>query len=165
VSADYEYTNYNAMRLRPAYDEAYYYDFSNANLDIQDFLGAVHAIRMGAELKALPELAVRVGYNLTTGAQYNTLDDNDRVVSLSADERRAQIRSSVSFGVGYSSPGSFFADFALRFQYLPNEYITPYWYYFRNQNGNLYRDLDIVTPEICAQSALCNAVLTLGWRF
>ena len=164
VSADYEFTDYRGMRLREAYDEGYYYDFGDANLDIQDFLGPVHALRVGTELKPFPEMAIRVGYNLTTGAQYNTLSDN-RVVPVSDQERVAQIRSAVSFGLGYSSSGSFFADLALRFQYLPNEYITPYWYYYRDHDGNLYRNLDIVTPEICAQSALCNAVLTLGWRF
>jgi hypothetical protein len=156
VSADYEYTDYSSMRLSASYDDDYYYDFSDANLDIKDFAGPVHAIRLGAEIKPAPELALRVGYNLTTGAQYNTFD-NGRVVPLTSEERIAQLRTAVSFGAGYSSPGSFFADFAVRFQYLPNEYITPYWYY--------NTDEPVVTPEICGQSALCNALLTLGWRF
>ena len=77
---------------------------------------------------------------------------------------KEQIRTAVSFGIGYSSPGSFFMDAAVRFQYLPNEYFTPYWYYVR-ENGNLYTDANVVTPEICSQSAVCNALLTLGWRF
>ena len=112
----------------------------------------------------MPAMALRVGYNLTTGAQYNTLADLDRVVALSADERKAQLRTAVSFGVGYSSPRSFFADFAVRFQYLPNEYLTPYWYYYR-EGAMSHVDYSVETPEICAQSALCNALLTLGWRF
>ena len=164
VSADYEYTDYRSMRLSAAYDDNYYYDFSDANLDIKDFTGPVHALRLGAEIKPAPALALRVGYNLTTGAQYNTLQGLDRVVSLTSDERKAQLRTAVSFGVGYSSPRSFFADFAVRFQYLPNEYFTPYWYYYTD-NGKSYVDDSVVTPEICGQSALCNALLTLGWRF
>ena len=164
VSADYEYTDYRGMRLRAAYDDDSYYDFGDANRDIQDFTGPVHAIRLGAEIKPAPELALRVGYNLTTGAQYNTLADLDRVVALTSQERKDQIRTAVSFGIGYSSPRSFFADFAVRFQYLPNEYFTPYWYYYR-ENGTTYIDDSVVTPEVCGQSALCNALLTLGWRF
>jgi len=163
VSADYEFVNYRSMRLSAAYDNDYYYDFSDANLDIKDFLGPVHAIRLGAEFKPAPEMALRVGYNLTTGAQYNTLN-NGRVVSLTSDERFAQLRSAVTFGIGYSSKGSFFMDAAVRFQYLPNEFITPYWYY-TVENGTTYTDYSVVTPEICAQSALFNALLTLGWRF
>ena len=164
LSADYEYTDYSGMKLSPSFDEAYYYDFSDQNLDIKDFTGAVHALRLGAEIKPAPQMALRVGYNLTTGAQYNTLSDSGHVISLSDKERKEQIRTAVSFGIGYSSPGSFFMDAAVRFQYLPNEYFTPYWYYVR-ENGNLYTDANVVTPEICSQSALCNAILTLGWRF
>jgi hypothetical protein len=163
ISADYEYTDFRSMKLS-AYDEAYYTDFSEANLDIQDFTGPVHAIRLGAEIKPAPALALRVGYNLTTGAQYNTLADLDRVVALTSQERKDQLRTAVSFGIGYSSPRSFFADFAVRFQYLPNEYFTPYWYYYR-ESGRTYIDDSVVTPEVCGQSALCNALLTLGWRF
>ena len=163
VSADYEYTDYSGMRLSASYDSDYNYDFSDANLDIKDFCGPVHALRLGAELKADPSLALRVGYNLTTGAQYNTWD-NGRVVALSDEERYNQLRTAVSFGIGYSSPGSFFLDAAIRFQYLPNEYFTPYWYYY-NEGGKSYTDNSVVTPEICGQSALCNALLTLGWRF
>ena len=162
LSADYEYTDYSGMKFAPAYDDAYYFDFSGRNLDIKDLTGAVHALRLGAEIKPAPELALRVGYNLTTGAQYNYLNEQNQVVALSDEARKEQIRTAVSFGIGYSSPGSFFMDAAVRFQYLPNEYFTPYWYY---DNGEVNYDLNPPTPEICAQSALCNALLTLGWRF
>ena len=98
------------------------------------------------------------------------------MIPLSAQERKDQLRTAVSFGIGYSSPGSFFADFAVRFQYLPNEMYTPYYYYgyWADYNdGQKYADgsdpmcimRNDVTPEICSQSALCNALLTLGWRF
>jgi hypothetical protein len=109
-------------------------------------------------------MALRVGYNLTTGGQLNWPDDDGRVVPLTQDERKDQLRSAVSFGIGYSSPRSFFMDFAVRFQYLPSEYFTPYWYYY-NEGGQSYVDNSVVTPEVGAQSALCNALLTLGWRF
>ncbi len=165
LSADYEYTDYRGMRLRAAYDDDYYYDFSNANLDIKDFTGPVHALRLGAEIKPAPALALRVGYNLTTGAQYNTLSDSGQVISLSSEERKNQLRTAVSFGIGYSSPRSFFADFAVRFQYLSNEYFTPYWYYFDEQTMRRYEENGDIVPEVGAQSALCNALVTLGWRF
>ena len=165
VSADYEYTDFRSMRLRAAYDDDYYYDFGGSNEDIKDLCGPVHAIRLGAEIKPDPALALRVGYNLTTGAQYNWLTDDGRVAPLTSNERKDQLRSAVSFGIGYSSPRSFFVDAAVRFQYLPSEYLTPYWYYFKGSDGSTLVDGDVVTPEVGAQSALCNALLTLGWRF
>ena len=165
LSADYEYTDYSRTRFRAAYDDDYYYDFDVTNDDIKDFAGPVHAIRLGAEIKPTPAMALRVGYNLTTGGQLNWIGDDGRIVPLSKDERKDQLRSAVSFGIGYSSPRSFFADFAVRFQYLPSEYFTPYWYYYAGHDGSTQLDIDVVTPEIGAQSALCNALLTLGWRF
>ena len=164
VSADYEYTDFRTMRLRAAYDDDYNYNFAPSNQEAKDFLGPVHAIRLGAEIKPDPALAIRVGYNLATGPQHNWLGDDGRIAPLSSDERKDQLRSAVSFGIGYSSPRSFFVDAAVRFQYRPSEYFTPYWYYY-NEGGKSYVDYSVVTPEICGQSALCNALLTLGWRF
>ena len=193
LSADYEYTDYSGMKFAPAYDDYANFDFSAQNRDIKDFTGPVHALRLGAEIKPSPELALRVGYNVTTGAQYRKLSYDSyegallplgsqyerevgAVQTLTAQERKDQLRTAVSFGIGYSSPGSFFADFAIRFQYLPYENFTPYYYYgyWSDYNGGQkYADgsdpmcimRNDVTPEIGSQSALCNALLTLGWRF
>jgi len=145
VSADYEYFDYNKMRFVSDYD--YDIDFSGVNADIQDFTRATHAFRIGGELKPIPQMALRVGYNYTT--------------SPDVDVKKG--RQSVSFGIGYSSAGSFFLDAAVRFQYLPDEFITPYKYYGWDEAGNFVAD--VATPEICAQASLCNALLTLGWRF
>ena len=87
LSADYEYTDYSGMKLVPAYDDNYYFDFTDQNLDIKDFTGPVHAIRLGAEIKPAPELALRVGYNLTTGAQYNKFEDG-RLIAFTDEERK-----------------------------------------------------------------------------
>ncbi len=145
LSADYEMCDYSGMELRPAYE--YNTDFSGSNRDIADYAGASHIIRVGGELKPAPEMAIRVGYNCATSPE----------IGVKAS------RQSVSFGLGYSSTGSFFADFAVRFQYLPDEYITPYYYYGWDDQGTYIAD--VATPEICSQSSLCNALVTLGWRF
>jgi long-subunit fatty acid transport protein len=139
LSADYEYFDYSKVRYQRTYDDSYT-DFTRVNEELADYGQPVHAFRVGGELKASPELAIRVGYNYAT----------------SPDVEVESSRQAVSFGLGYSSPGSFFADLAVRFQYLPDELITPY----------SYPEIEkIVTPEICSQASLCNALLTLGWRF
>jgi len=145
VSADYEYFDYSRMRF--VSDSDYDIDFSGVNADIRDFTRATHAFRIGGELKPIPQMALRVGYNYTT--------------SPDVDVKKG--RQSVSFGIGYSSAGSFFLDAAVRFQYLPDEFITPYYYYNWDTAGTY--TAPVATPEICAQASLCNALLTLGWRF
>ena len=146
LSADYEMCDYSGMEFRNSYDD-YNTDFSGSNRDIKDFAGASHIFRVGGELKPSPEMAIRVGYNYATSPE----------IGVEAS------RQSVSFGLGYSSAGSFFADFAVRFQYLPDEFITPYYYWGWDAQGSYITD--VATPEICSQSSLCNALVTLGWRF
>lgn len=139
LSADYEYFDYSKVCYTPSYDDVLS-NFSEVNRELSEYGQPVHALRVGGELKASPELAIRVGYN------YATSPDIDVETS----------RQAVSFGLGYSSPGSFFADLAVRFQYLPDELFTPYSY-------PAVEGID--TPQICSQASLCNALVTLGWRF
>ena len=155
LSADYELCDYSMMSFRPAYDD-YYTNFDVVNQDILEMAGASHMLRLGGELKPSPEMAIRVGYNYTTSPEIG--------VEVG--------RQSVSFGLGYSSAGSFFADFAVRFQYLPDELIVPYDYYYYSSSyspSSVKRepliDESVQTPEICSQASLCNAIMTLGWRF
>lgn len=144
LSADYELCDYSKTAFRTDVDTDPI-DFSWENDKLQNFACASHSIRVGGELKPSPEMAIRVGYNYTTSPEIDTKAS----------------RQAVSFGLGYSSPGSFFADFAVRFQYLPDELITPYYYY--DMEGNV--DNTVLTPQIGFQTSVCNALVTLGWRF
>lgn len=146
LSADYEFTDYSQMKFREkgnTSDRA----FKDVNDDIKDFMGIAHSFRLGMELKPLPSLAVRAGYGLTTSAQYS----NNNGVKEALDASR----QSVSLGLGYSSEGSFFCDFALRCTNYPKEYIYPY--------GNYIDNVD--SPEIRIEQKLWDVVFTLGWRF
>ena len=67
LSVDYERCDYSSMRFSP---ELYYEDdYSALNGDIPYFLGASHMLRVGSELRPMPEMAIRVGYNLTTSPE------------------------------------------------------------------------------------------------
>ena len=70
---------------------------------------------------------------------------------------------SFSFGAGYSSPGSFYADVAFRRTKLPDNYYSPYSNYLSHTvGGTVY---DIVSPSVKSALSQFDAVLTLGWRF
>lgn len=155
LSADYEMVNYGASRFSSGSSYDYFSDntFSGNNREIQDVLGIAHTIRAGVEVKVNPAVALRAGYNLSTGEEIN-------YASL--------LRHAFSLGFGYSSNGPFYADFALRLRTVPNEYIIPYYYYIA-PNASQYYDKyvweDITTPEIEVRSLLADALLTIGWRF
>ena len=145
VSADYEYCDYGQMRyVASGTDRAY---FEAVNADIRATMGAVHALRLGAEVKPLAGLAVRAGYGASNSAA--TYDDS--------------ITQNLSLGLGYSSKGSFFTDFAIRRTFLGKEYFMPYADYIFNADGSVNEHA--YAPEIGNSRKLWKVLLTFGWRF
>lgn len=149
ISADYEMCNYGQMLFRTnGMDRGYFEDVNN---DIKSRFGTSHMLRAGAEVK-LGALAARAGYGFTTSAE--KISSWDTVMPVTYNHN-------VSFGLGYSSKGSFFADLAARTSFVNDEYYMPYSDYILDDEGNI---LD-PTPEICIQRSNWKVLLTLGWRF
>ena len=166
LSADYEFVDYRHSNFRSSSSfDVYSSDFYWANQDIKDLLGPTHALRLGLEVKPVPALAIRAGYDFTTSPQRNRLDGNN-VVALSASEKNALIKQSVSVGLGYST-GAFYVDAAFRARFVPDEYITPYYYYYAPDPAQFYNKVvdAVETPEVHIKSHLFDTMLTLGWRF
>ncbi len=147
VSADYEMTDYSTMKFM-SMDGGWSNDtFSSLNDQIRNCMGVSHMVRIGAEFKPLPEIAVRAGYNFTTTPEYvyegnSKTKLNDRI-------------NAFSVGLGYSSNGSFFADIAARMTMLADEYISPYADYLS----------DLASPMILNKRDIYNVTATIGWRF
>lgn len=168
LSADYERADYGQARFRPRSGGSLGDDyFEGTNLDIQDLLGASHMVRVGVEVKPVPFLALRGGWNYTTTGQRNILDGN-QVVALSQEQLRSQAKSAWSAGLGYSSGNSFFADLAFRVRKVPADFFIPYVYYYAPNSQRFYdkvADDNIITPEVKVQPHLYDVILTMGWRF
>lgn len=147
LSADYEMTDYSMMKFMSK-DGGWSNDtFSSLNDQIRNCMGVSHMVRIGAEFKPLPEIAVRAGYNFTTTPEYvyegnSKTKLNDRI-------------NAFSVGLGYSSNGSFFADIAARMTMLADEYISPYADYLS----------DLASPMILNKRDIYNVTATIGWRF
>lgn len=151
VSADYEVADYGGMRYMTddMGDDDFEY-FEEINEDIRETYGAEHQLRIGAEVKPLSCLAVRAGYNLKTPAL-----KMDKKVENGEEPIYYQ---NLSFGIGYSSKKSFFADLACRYTFPVNEYIHPYSDYLAEFDGPL-------PPKIRSTHSNWKLLLTLGWRF
>lgn len=181
VSVDYELTDYSVMRFseqHPDYLAAdRYYDLNETN---RYFAGVSHALRIGAELRLTPEFSLRAGLSSVTSPERHwtnnegvdvTADDylNDfnsyngslkKLVSASYYDDRT---TSLSFGFGYSSPGSFFADFAVKRTQYPDTTFSPYYDYDNYNAAGLLTNTK--SPRILNKPTLWNAVVTFGWRF
>ena len=140
--------------------------FRYVNEDIRDFLGISHILRAGLEVKPIPALSLRAGYNYTTAAEHAWWDGYS-VVKYSAAELASMAQHAFSAGIGYSF-GSFYVDAAARFRMLPAEYVVPYYYYYapdETQYWNKVVDEDFLTPEVASRRRMTDVILTLGWRF
>ena len=144
VSADYEFCDYSTMAFKSSsnYDGI---NFIDLNSSIKETLGVSHMLRIGAEVRPLPQFAIRAGYNLTTNPYKDNLGNYDSSIK----------RQSISAGLGYSSAGSFFADIAYRHHLLPDNLYYPYPDYIEG----------VLSPEIRTRNKLFDVVATIGFRF
>ena len=147
LSADYEMTDYSTMKFMSKNGGWNDDTYGKLNDEIRNRMGVSHMVRVGAEFKPVPEIAVRAGYNFTTTPEYVSEGNskttlNDRI-------------NAFSIGLGYSSNGSFFADIAARLPMLSDEYISPYADYLS----------DLASPMILNKRDIYNVTATIGWRF
>ena len=150
LSVDYEMADYGTMKYSTDnYDRDY---FEDVNSDIRERFGISHMFRAGIEVKPVSSVAIRAGYGLTTGAEKMDAWGNALVTDKTQN---------ISIGFGYSSTGSFFADFALRTTLLPKQYIMPYEDYIFDSEGYILEPV----PELMTDRSLWKALLTFGFRF
>lgn len=143
ISADYEVCDYSQMSFSTHdYDRDYFDDVNN---DIKEIFGLQQIWRFGAELK-LGSVALRGGYGMSTSPERHY---------------EGHYRSNFSFGMGYSSKGSFFTDLAVRRNTYSNEYYMPYNDYIYDDEGYIAEPV----PEILITRSDWKVLLTLGWRF
>lgn len=157
VSADYEVCNYGSMQ----YKNGLYSDrevLQAINDDIRAIYGPSHSVRVGAEIKPFSALALRAGYGLTTAPEKKSVFGNEipRVMN-----------QNVSFGIGFSSKGSFFMDLAARYEFANALLVNTYNDYIFSQDasGESYVDVNDMSPVLLVKRNPWKAVLTLGWRF
>ena len=142
VSADYEFCNYSSIRYKDSAGTPLE-DLQWINDDIRNAFRTSHMLRLGLEAKPVEYLAIRAGYGFETSAE-RLLD---------------RMNHNISFGLGYSSKGSFFADLACRTSLMGAEFFTPYDDYDNSKGEVVY------APEIKVKTSLWKVFMTLGWRF
>ena len=160
ISVDYELCDYSTMKFKELGMQSG--EFDTQNSEIADFMGTSHMLRAGIEIKPIPQFAIRAGYGLTTSPE-KAMDQGGNIVYVSSltDNPGQTMVHKGSFGLGYSSDGSFFADIACSYTRYRYEYIYPYDDYIFDDSGNVIT----YVPEIQNRRGLWNVMLTLGFRF
>jgi Outer membrane protein transport protein (OMPP1/FadL/TodX). len=181
ISVDYELADYSVMRFRSLREGRISENaFVAENWANRYFTGVSHAFRLGAELRLTPEWSLRAGYNLTTSperwwtasdGQQVTVNDFyadpdayfNRIKNLVTPHYYNDRTHAFSAGIGYSSPGSFFLDAAVRMIRYPVSTFAPYFDYECYDSAGDFRLVE--APRIQNHRDLWNVSLTFGWRF
>ncbi|MBP5561963.1 MAG: outer membrane protein transport protein [Muribaculaceae bacterium] len=155
VSADYEYTGYNTMRVK--YDNGDE-DISTTN-DINDYFRAAHKISVGAEFKVSPNFALRAGYSYQTSPVNKEYEDgvaNVNTVSTNPSYEFNRTTQYITAGFGYKYK-SFYLDMAYVHQNRKSTFNSfPTVTYSDGTDFNNMADIDTNKDRVS---------LTLGFRF
>lgn len=112
LGAEYEYKDYSSSKL--SYGNGGKMSYENGM--IKDMLKGVNTIRLGAEIKLVPEFAIRAGYNHSNAAftndAYKLLPYNS--IHTDTDFANEKSINNYTLGLGYRT-GSFYADIAYQY--------------------------------------------------
>ncbi len=148
LGAEYEYEDYASSNLQDYTGHG----LSFENGQMKNILKGVHTLRLGAEVKLMPEVAFRVGYNYSSAAfdknarkelKYNSLSTN-------TDFTNQESQNIITAGVGVRLTSNLYLDMA---------------YKYSGQNGQFYPFDDFELPPVKQTNNTHSFLATLGFRF
>lgn len=178
LSVDYEYSDFGHMRFSSldadAFTDDLFYDLNEAS---RLFAGCTHSFRFGLEIKPLPALSLRAGMATMRRVEHSWTNNlgnevfadsfindfnsyNNNLYQLVMRNDHVSVRNNYSFGIGYASRGSFFADLAVMICDYPVQDYAPYYDYYSGA-GDEY----CAAPVHSIVRSMVTAALTFGWRF
>ena len=122
------------------------------NGQMKNILKGVHTLRLGAEVKLMPEVAFRVGYNYSSAAFHKNARKELKYNSLSTntDFTNQESQNIITAGVGVRLTSNLYLDMA---------------YKYSGQNGQFYPFDDSKLPPVKQTNSTHSFLATLGFRF
>lgn len=188
LGASYEYADYSRLdtRVNDGYDVDYWgdvYEHSSSdepmNRHTRETLKAVSTLKIGAEAKVMPNLAVRAGYNYVSpmfkkeGYKDGNIDSYGSNYSSATDYTNWEATNRYTVGVGYTL-GKMSFDLAYqyaqtngKFHPFADSYLD-YTYSGQDSNGNdvtMTESLDNYANAVKVSNKRNQLLLTLTYRF
>lgn len=188
LGASYEYADYSRLdtRVNDGYDVDYWgdvYEHSSSdepmNRHTRETLKAVSTLKIGAEAKVMPNLAVRAGYNYVSpmfkkeGYKDGNIDSYGSNYSSATDYTNWEATNRYTVGVGYTL-GKMSFDLAYqyaqtngKFHPFADSYLD-YTYSGQDSNGNdmtMTGSLDNYANAVKVSNKRNHLLLTLTYRF
>ncbi len=175
LGATYEYADYTHIKSKMEYDD-YYSDYSEdvyMNHNTKTSLQGVHTLKLGMEVKPVPEVALRVGYNYvspmyeTDGHKDYTIDSyySDGKNFATYDYTNWKATNRVTFGLGFSVGRRTTLDLSYQYSTRKGEY-HPFENasYTYTDDGQTINDANIGTVSKVKDNRH-QVNCTLGYRF
>lgn len=158
LGAGFEYADYGSLDTR--YNTGRYYDYwtdtyreksssdAEMNRHTEQTLKGVYTLKLGAELKPIPEMAVRLGYNYVSpmynedGFKDGTLQSEGSYYSTATDFTNWKATNRITCGLGYQLDD---INLAIAYQYT-------------TQKGEFMPFMNYVDNDFAADDNLCNTV-------
>lgn len=188
LGASYEYADYSRLdtRVNDGYDVDYWgdvYEHSSSdepmNRHTRETLKAVSTLKIGAEAKVMPNIAVRAGYNYVSpmfkkeGYKDGNIDSYGSNYSSATDYTNWEATNRYTVGVGYTL-GKMSFDLAYqyaqtngKFHPFADSYLD-YTYPGQDSNGNdvtMTESLDNYANAVKVSNKRNQLLLTLTYRF
>lgn len=175
VGLSYEYADYSTLDTRikdTQYDEwsDNYYDDSSSddmmNSATKRTLKGVHTLKLGAELKATDEIAVRVGYNYvspmykTAATKGTTVNSVSNAYTSTTDYTNWEATNRITCGVGYTKD-HFSIDLAYQYSTQSGKF-RPFNNLTFNDNGTTATNY---SDAVKVKNDRHQVLLTLGYKF
>lgn len=169
LSVDYECDFYNWMRIRVPSEERYYIDGNGNNRDefadlkqtVKDSYKPRHTVRIGAEVKPIPQLAIRGGY----ACQGSFLKDNEAIFN----EPLPYKNYNISGGLGYRFNNYISLDLA--YVFMKTDYSGYDLFFYDGPDNSSSGSSELQGQVIGYENAIesnakkHNIIMTLGFRF
>ena len=175
LGATYEFASYGSADTRYITDtyydywDDYSYDRSESdevmNAHTSETLKGVHTLKLGAEFKPVPELALRVGYNYVSpmfeenGFRDVTLDSDGTFCSTTTDYTNWKDTHRITAGLGYTM-GKVNLSAAYQLSSTKGEF-NP----MINYIDDVHPEFSVITNPVDVKKIRHQAILTLGYTF
>jgi len=172
LGVSYEFADYKHIKSRiitefnyPGNDVCRSENDIAMNMDTKLNLNGVSTLKLGAEYKVTPEIAVRAGYNYvspmfkTDAYRDGTIDSPGVYYSSTTDYTNWMSTNRVTCGLGYSK-GNFGFDVAYQFSSTKGEFY-PFMSYYDNNTPAL----DCIADKVDVKNERHHVMATLTYKF
>lgn len=175
LGASYEYADYGSIDTRVITGEYYSYwndsysteskSDKEMNAHTERTLKGVHTLKLGAEYKPIPDVALRIGYNYVSpifqkdGFKDGSLDSYGTYVASATDYTNWEDTHRLTLGAGYTYD-KFNVSLAYQLSTTKGQF-----YPFMSYTDNYVKSCDNVVEGVSVKNTRHQLLLTLGYTF